>query len=290
MTASHTERFAPSPTGRLHLGHAYSAILTHDRAKVANGDFLMRMEDLDTSRIRDVYYSYIEDDLAWLGLSWQRAVLRQSARQAAYDDALERLAAAGLTYACLCSRRDIAEAARAPQEGEPMLGPDGLVYPGTCREAGHSTDQPHALRLNIGAAIELLGGDKALTQISYVETGHTPGTYPLNAEDLRTGTGDIVLRRRDGAIAYHLAVVVDDAFQEVTHVTRGEDLAPAVPVQRLLQALLDLPEPIYHHHRLIRDAEGKRLAKRHDVLSLAALRDEGWQPNDIRARLGLRQR
>ncbi|MEM9098030.1 MAG: tRNA glutamyl-Q(34) synthetase GluQRS [Pseudomonadota bacterium] len=286
MRSPHTERFAPSPTGRLHLGHAYSAILAHDRAKAAGGHFLLRMEDLDLSRVREEFYTAIEEDLEWLGLTWEPGVLRQSTRQMAYQQALDRLSAVGLTYACTCTRRDIAEATRAPQEGSPMLGPDGLVYPGTCRGKAIADGAEQAVRLHLEAAIEWLGSN-TVSKLMIDESGIGAGHRALDPTQLIAGTGDIVLRRRDGAIAYHLAVVVDDAHQGVTHVTRGEDLAPAAPIQRLLQALLDLPAVHYYHHRLIRDETGKRLAKRDDALSLATLRSEGVQPHDIRRRLQL---
>ncbi|MEM8791433.1 MAG: tRNA glutamyl-Q(34) synthetase GluQRS [Pseudomonadota bacterium] len=283
----HTERFAPSPTGLLHLGHAYSAMLCHDRAREVDGAFLLRMEDLDTSRVRAEYHDAIEEDLNWLGITWDGAVLRQSERTGAYEDALTKLSARGLTYPCTCSRRDISEAVRAPNEGEPVFGPDGIVYPGTCRDGTADGDAPAAIRLNMAAAIDTTGGDPGLRCLAVTETGETGHPAMIDSDTLLNGTGDIVLRRRDGAAAYHLAVVVDDDFQGATHVTRGTDLAPAVPVQRLLQHLLGLRAPVYHHHRLIRDEAGKRLAKRHDALSIRELRRQGVTPEQIRARLGL---
>ncbi|MEM8699103.1 MAG: tRNA glutamyl-Q(34) synthetase GluQRS [Pseudomonadota bacterium] len=283
-----TERFAPSPTGRLHLGHAFSALLGHDAARRAGGRFLLRLEDLDRARSRMVFETGIAEDLTWLGLTWDGAVIRQSDRQKAYDAALARLTQAGLTFTCRCSRRDIAEAAAAPQEGSPAVGPDGMIYPGTCRLAGHAPGPGTALRLDIRAAVAHLGGARALPNLSFREIGLSePLTQRLSAAALIEGAGDIVLSRRDGAAAYHLAVVVDDAHQGVTHVTRGEDLLPATPIHRLLQALLDLPVPIYRHHRLIRDAQGKRLAKRDDARSLAALREAGETAQSIRAMLDL---
>ncbi|MEM8841554.1 MAG: tRNA glutamyl-Q(34) synthetase GluQRS [Pseudomonadota bacterium] len=288
-----TERFAPSPTGRLHLGHAYSALLSHDRIRSEVGRFVLRMEDLDRGRVRAEYEQGILDDLAWLGIEWDGAVVRQSERKALYSAALDRLARLGLIYLCTCTRRDIAEAVSAPQEGSPMTGPDGIVYPGTCREKGYALTGDGALRLNIGRAIDILGGAIAVEGLEWHESGLGTGaglgvaTGRLDSSVLVRGTGDIVLRRRDGAAAYHLAVVVDDADQAITRVSRGEDLREAVPVQRLLQALLDLPTPEYSHHRLIRDDQGKRLAKRHDALSLMQLRNDGVTPREIRERLGL---
>ncbi|MEL6478128.1 MAG: tRNA glutamyl-Q(34) synthetase GluQRS [Pseudomonadota bacterium] len=288
MTPTITERFAPSPTGLLHLGHAFSAILCHDHARAAGGRFLLRLEDLDAERSRPAYAEAIERDLSWLGLTWDGPVLRQSDRLDAYGAAIDRLRARGLAFVCRCSRRDVAEAVSAPQEGAPVNGPDGLVYPGTCRGRGEAMEDGRSIRLDMRAAIAALGGADAVNRLAFTELGrNTPLTQRLDARALIEGTGDIVLRRRDGAVAYHLAVVLDDAHQGVTHVTRGEDLLPAAPLHRLLQALLGLSAPIYRHHRLIRDAEGKRLAKRHDALSLHAMREADETPGSIRARLKL---
>lgn len=240
------------------------------------------MEDLDTSRVKPAYVAGIEEDLAWLGLAWQRPVLFQSARLASYDTALDLLSARGLTYACRCTRREIQDAIAAPQEG----GPDGSVYPGTCRYAGHPAGPGTALRLDMSKALDAIGDD--LASLHFVETGEeTEARHSIREVDLARTAGDIVLRRRDGAVAYHLAVVVDDAHQGITHVTRGEDLLPATPIHRVLQELLGLPAPVYRHHRLIRDQAGKRLAKRQDALSLQTLREEGITPAQIRERLSL---
>lgn len=286
----HTERFAPSPTGELHLGHAFSAALAWHAARAAGGRFLVRMEDLDQSRVRPHFAEQILADLTWLGLNWDGPVLHQSTRLATYRAALERLAARGLIYACTCTRRDIAEAASAPQEGAPA-GPDGLVYPGTCRGRPHRPDEPAATRLDMRRAIAELGGRGALAKLGFTELDAGPagetGEIRLDADALVDGTGDVVLRRRDGMPAYHLAVVVDDAWQAVTHVTRGRDLFPATPVHRLLQALLGLPVPQYRHHRLIRDAQGKRLAKRDHAHSLARLREAGQSARDVLHELGV---
>jgi glutamyl-Q tRNA(Asp) synthetase len=286
-----TERFAPSPTGELHLGHAYSALLGHNAARAAGGRFLLRMEDLDESRVRPSFVEGIFRELAWLGLDWERPVLFQSARLPAYRAALGRLAAMGLSYPCTCSRRDIAEAIAAPQEGAALAGPGGPVYPGTCRESGATPGVPAAIRLDMRLAVAALGGAAAVNGLAFNEIGAGPnaesGRIALDAKALVESTGDVVLARRDGAPAYHLAVVVDDAFQSVTHVTRGADLFQATPIHRLLQALLGLPAPVYRHHRLIRDATGRRLAKRDHAHSLGSLREEGWSPADVIARLGL---
>ena len=273
------DRFAPSPTGPLHLGHAYSAWTGWAAARAAGGRFLLRMEDLDRARVRAAHYTGIEQDLAWLGLDWDGPVLWQSRRGAAYDTALARLQARGLVYRCTCTRRDISGVVNAPH------GPDGPVYPGTCRDATRPESETHALRLDIAAAVTALGGAAAVDGLGFVElaeglSGET-GSQTLCSEALIAQTGDIVLRRRDGAVAYHLAVVVDDAHQGVTRVTRGRDLFPATQVQRLLQALLDLPTPAYLHHCLVVDDTGKRLAKRDDARAIAKYRADGFTAADV---------
>lgn len=293
MTAErqYIDRFAPSPTGELHLGHAYSALLGWRAARAADGRFLLRMEDLDQGRVRPEFTEAITRDLAWLGLSWEQPVLFQSTRLPAYKTALDRLTALGLTFVCTCTRRDIADAVAAPQEGAAPAGPDGPVYPGTCRAQGHAAGPDRAIRLDMRRAVAAVGGAAAVWALGFEETGVGPagetGMVRLDAGTLVDGTGDVVLARRDGTPAYHLAVVVDDAFQGVTHITRGRDLFPSTPIHRLLQALLGLPAPVYHHHRLIRDSEGKRLAKRDHAHSLARLREQGWTRRDVLDRLGL---
>lgn len=277
-----TTRFAPSPTGPLHLGHAYSALLAHDMARTANGRFLLRIDDLDQSRARDNWEQQIYDDLTWLGVGWDGTVLRESDCSETYHKALTKMNNMGLIYACTCTRRDIAEAASAPQENIPEFGPDGRIYPGTCRDKAHPTSEAAAIRLNIACAAA-----RALPA-QFTETGSTHGgTHALYAEDLITTIGDVVLARRDMAAAYHLAVVLDDAASGVTHVIRGEDLFDATRIHVLLQRLLDLPTPVYHHHALIRDDAGKRLAKRDDARAIAKYRADGATPQDIRAMVGL---
>lgn len=276
----HTERFAPSPTGPLHLGHAFSALTVWDAAQAAGGRFLLRIEDIDASRSRPEYEAAIYDDLRWLGLAWPEPVLRQSDNLAAYASALARLTAMGLTYPCACTRRDILSAMDDPQEG----GPDGPVYPGTCR-AGADPDKPQAIRLKMAEAVALAG------PMTFTETGAGPagetGAIPIDPDWLIRQAGDIVLARKDTPTSYHLSVVVDDASQAVTHVTRGEDLFSATPIHRLLQNLLGLPAPVYRHHRLIRDQTGRRLAKRADDKAIAVFRDEGASPEDLRRMVGL---
>ncbi len=284
----YTDRFAPSPTGELHLGHGFSALVGWRAAQAAGGRFLLRIEDLDRARSRPEFVEAIYRDLAWLGVEWEQPVLFQSARLRASRTALDRLTGLGLTYACTCTRRDIAEAVAAPQESP---GPDGTVYPGTCRSRAHQPGETAAIRLDMRRAIAAVGGPAAVAALHFQELDAGPagetGEIRLDPEALTTGTGDVVLARRDGAPAYHLAVVVDDADQDVTHVTRGRDLFPATPIHRLLQALLGLATPVYRHHRLIRDAQAKRLAKRARAHSLAQLRADGWQPTDVLHRLGL---
>lgn len=278
------ERFAPSPTGLLHLGHAFSALTAFDAAIRCGGGFLLRIEDIDTARCKPAFEQAISNDLHWLGLHWPTPVLRQSERMQAYDDALNRLTDMGLCYPCACTRRDITDALSAPQEGAAQqFGPDGVIYPRTCsarlmveRTAGD------AVRLDMRKAVALCGN---LAERGYQEIGVHAGWTPLKAAYLIERCGDIVLARRDIGTSYHLAVVVDDAAQQITHVTRGADMAPATPIHVLLQTLLDLPTPVYRHHRLIRDNTGKRLAKRHDALALQTLREQGWTPTDVRAAL-----
>ena len=273
-------RFAPSPTGPLHLGHAYSAMLAHDRARAANGTFLLRIDDLDRSRCRPEWEVQIFDDLAWLGLTWPTPVMRQSERLPVYRSALDRLWEMGLLYPCHCSRADIRAAASAPQEGAALHGPDGLIYPGTCRPATPPTGPvPNhaALRLDMARALTALDAPP-----EFFEQGRR-----IIADNMVQTVGDVVLARRDMGASYHLAVVLDDAEQKVSHVIRGMDLLEATQIHVLLQRLLRLPTPAYHHHALIRDEDGKRLAKRDDARAIATYRAEGRSPQDIRRMVGL---
>lgn len=272
-------RFAPSPTGPLHLGHAFSALTAADRAQARGGHFLLRIEDIDRPRCTPAYEAQIYDDLAWLGLSWPKPVLRQSDRLPAYADALTRLTEMGLTYPCRCTRSDIRAALSAPH------GPEAAVYPGSCRARPMAEAGPgDAIRLNLGAALARLGG--ALP--AFTETGPAhAGRHPLDPGALAATQGDVVLARRDIGTSYHIAVVVDDAHQGITEVVRGLDLYAATPLHVLLQSLLGLPVPAYHHHRLIADDNGKRLAKRDDARAIARYRVEGASPGDIRRMVGL---
>jgi glutamyl-Q tRNA(Asp) synthetase len=262
----------------LHLGHAFSALIALERAR--GGTFLLRIEDIDRARCRSDHEAAIYDDLRWLGLSWPEPVLRQSERLNFYAEALENLNEIGVTYPCRCSRADIRSALSAPQEGAPATGPDGPVYPGTCRGCGLPSDGA-AIRLDMRRALALVGPPE------FEETGPDHmGPQIKYAQYLIENVGDIVLARRDIGTSYHLAVVVDDAAQGITEVVRGLDLFEATMIHVLLQRLLGLPVPAYHHHRLIRDAEGRRLAKRDDARALAKYRAEGATPQDIRRMIG----
>lgn len=279
--ANFVTRFAPSPTGLLHLGHAFSAVTAFDAAQAAGGECLLRIEDIDTARARPEYEAAIYEDLAWLGMTWPEPVLRQSERVGVYASALEALARLGVTYPCRCTRADIRAALSAPQEGATHLASDSMVYHGTCRGRSMAECGPgDAIRLDLDRALALLGG-QALT---WRETGAAhAGTHALDPEILRRQIGDVVLGRKDiGAAAYHLSVVVDDAAQGITHVIRGEDLLETTPIHRLLQALLELPVPVWHHHRLIRDEAGKRLAKRNDACAIRTYREAGRTPDEVR--------
>ncbi|NNF25576.1 MAG: tRNA glutamyl-Q(34) synthetase GluQRS [Rhodobacteraceae bacterium] len=290
-------RFAPSPTGPLHLGHAYSAMLAHDMAMAAGGAFLLRIEDIDQSRARPEWEALIFEDLRWLGLSWPEPVMRQSERMPAYRTALEDLWARRALFECTCNRRDIEAALAAPQEGAgPAYGPDGPVYPGTCRGKPPSQrpapQSGAALRLNMEEiARGLLGRSGGADEFSFTETGAGPqcetGAITFTAEHAARAIGDIVLARRGMGTSYHLSVVLDDAAQGITHVIRGQDLFEATKIHVILQRLLGLPTPVYHHHKLIRDETGKRLAKRDDARAISKFRDEGAAPQDIRAMVGL---
>jgi glutamyl-Q tRNA(Asp) synthetase len=269
-------RFAPSPTGRLHLGHAYSALLAYRLAREGDGMFLLRIEDIDPGRTRSAHIDGIIEDMLWLGIEPDGEIIYQSERMAIYAEALERLKGEGLLYPCFCTRSEIlaevAASSAAPH------GPDGPLYPGTCRQLSRQEReermevQPHAWRMDIAAAVACSG--------------------PLHWRDHREKVqaepelfGDVVLARKDAPTSYHLAVTVDDAAQNITHVVRGRDLFASTHVHRLLQALLDLPTPDYRHHPLLTDTEGRRLAKRSGAPTLADLRASGGDPEKLAADL-----
>lgn len=268
-----TTRFAPSPTGHLHLGHAFAALTAWRRARESGGRFLLRIEDIDPTRCRPEYSDAILEDLAWLGLDWDGDVRHQSRHFSDYRAALDRLDGMGLLYPCFCTRAGIARSASAPH------GPDGPVYPGTCRvlpeserRARLAAGEPHALRLDMARAL--------VPGLTWHEEGQGrlachPGAF-----------GDVVLARKDAPCSYHLCVTHDDALQGVDLVTRGVDLQPATAIHRLLQSRLGWPEPAYAHHALLTDAGGRRLAKRDRALTLRAMREAGEQPASLRRRLG----
>ena len=274
-------RFAPSPTGPLHLGHAYSALYGHRLAEAKNGLWLLRIDDLDHSRSKPEWTQQIFDDLRWLGLAWPEPVRFQSQETASYQTALDTLARARLIYPCCCNRADIAQAAAAPQEGVPEFGPDGRIYPGTCRHRRLSqAGAGDALRLNMRKAVRAL--QKSVT---YEEFGtQLSERITLKPEALIAQVGDVVLRRKDQGAAYHLAVVIDDDAQNITDVVRGADLSAATQIHVVLQQLLNIQTPRYHHHALIRDETGKRLAKRSDSEALSTLRNAGYSAQDITKR------
>lgn len=276
-----TTRFAPSPTGPLHLGHAYSALLGHQMAREAGGQFLLRMEDTDLRRSKPEWDALICEDLTWLGIQWDGPILRQSEQLTSYNSYLDALAALDLLYPCSCSRTDIRAALSAPQEGHPHE-----VYPGTCKNRPMSArKQGDALRLHLDRALALLGNDLP----KFHETGAKfHGLHHIDPDQILSQTGDIVLSRKgEDIVAYFLASAIDDAKQNITHVIRGEDLFDFTAIQVILLRLLNLPIPTYHHHPLIRDEHGKRLAKRDDARAISTYRAEGLTPSDIRALLPL---
>jgi glutamyl-Q tRNA(Asp) synthetase len=272
-------RFAPSPTGGLHLGHAYSALDAFDAARTAGGRFLLRIEDIDQGRCRPEFEQGIYDDLMWLGLSWETPVRRQSDHFDDYKGALDRLSEMHLIYPCFCTRKDIA--AEIEAAGGAPQGPDGPVYPGTCRHLSETeryeridAGESYALRLNMTEAAAHTG------QLTWRDLNE--GEITARPERF----GDVVLARKDTPTSYHLAVTFDDDLQGVTLVTRGVDLFDATDVHRLLQALLGLDTPDYRHHKLLTGTDGKRLAKRDKAATLADLRASGKTPDDVRDLIG----
>ncbi|WP_254913650.1 tRNA glutamyl-Q(34) synthetase GluQRS [Sphingobium sp. Z007] len=264
-------RFAPSPTGRLHVGHGWSALMAMDMARAAGGAFHLRIEDIDGTRSRPDHVAGIIADLTWLGVAWDGDIVFQSQRLDAYAAALERLRAQGLLYPCFCTRADIQASLTAPH------GPEGAVYPGTCRglsqaERARRIDagDAHAWRIDMGRAVARVGA-VAWTTLPFppnLDRRHSVAAHPLTH-------GDVVLARKDAPASYHLSCTLDDAAMGVTHVLRGNDLRGATDIHRLLQALLDLPSPAYVHHPLLIGPDGKRLAKRNGSIALADLRAQG---------------
>lgn len=273
-------RFAPSPTGWLHLGHVFAAREAWRAAKEAGGRFLVRLEDIDGTRVRPEYEAGIFEDLAWLGMAWEEPVRKQSEHWGDYQEALGRLEGMGLLYPCFCTRKAIQE--EVARMGQAPHGPDGVLYPGTCRglsvgerEERMAGGEGYALRLDVAKAVARVGRELRWRDLGRGEMVARPEVF-----------GDVVLARKEVPTSYHLAVVVDDALQGVTLVTRGEDLFEATHVHRLLQALLGLPVPEWRHHRLILDEKGKRLAKRDEARSVRSLREAGWGVGEVLGALG----
>lgn len=275
-------RFAPSPTGYLHRGHAFSALTAFEAAREAKGRFILRLEDIDHIRCRPDFEAAIYQDLSWLGLTWDEPVRRQSEHMADYSAALRELSERGLTYRCFRTRREVAEAIESAPHGRMEIF-HGAPLPPAEEAARVEAGEPYAWRLSLAAAERALGGFGGL---SFVEEGEGPnGEHGLIQANPALG-GDVLLTRKDIGVAYHLAVVADDARQGVTHVIRGHDLFEAAHVQRLLQALLGLPTPTYRHHRLLTGPDGRRLAKRDHAQTLRELRASGMTPEQLRAELG----
>jgi glutamyl-Q tRNA(Asp) synthetase len=283
-------RFAPSPNGFLHLGHAYSALLNFDQARAAGGRFLLRIEDIDATRCRPQFEAAIYEDLAWLGIVWEEPVRRQSQHLDAYREAMRRLEREELIYPSFESRAEIARRAAAREAEAPWArDPDGgPLYPGTAKlmPAAERAERmrsgvPYALRLDTQAAAHRVG------RLTWNEAGSGPAGETGTITAAPEVWGDVLLARKDSPTSYHLSVVIDDAAQGITHVVRGQDLFWATGMHRLLQTLLSLPAPRYHHHRLIRDAGGEKLAKSTQATGLRELREQGLTPTKIRRMLGL---
>jgi len=282
QSSSPVLRFAPSPNGRLHLGHAYSALYTWNAAALLGGTALLRIEDIDAERSKPEFVAAISEDLHWLGLDWPKPVMQQSDRMDAYADAGNALRDHNLLYPCFCSRSEIAAAADGTD-------PDGApLYPGTCRHLDRGIQierlqrgDPVQFRLDTSKAMDRVG------MLTFTVVGPLVTDRPQIRHARPERWGDVVLQRKGTPSSYHLSVVVDDAAQGVTHVTRGRDMEAATDIHALLQLLLDLPAPIYNFHRLILDDEGRKLAKSKGSESLADLRAKGWTPEDVRRAVGL---
>lgn len=290
MSARPVLRFAPSPNGELHLGHALSAMIGFDMAQRLGGRFLVRIEDIDTTRCREDYVTQIFEDLHWLGITWEEPVLRQSEHFTTYSAASDWLLKLGLLYPCFATRSEISEATELSPH---LTDPDGTpLYPGLHKNLPKeevavrlSRNEPFALRIHMDRALDALEGITGTRTVTFTEFDDAgqPQRIEMNPADW----GDAVIVRKDVPASYHLAVTVDDARQRVTHVTRGRDLYAATSLHRLLQAILGLPEPTYHHHRLLMDEHGSKLSKSARDTSLRSLREAGVDALQIRQRLGL---
>jgi glutamyl-Q tRNA(Asp) synthetase len=270
-----TTRFAPSPTGYLHRGHAFSALTAFRAAQAEAGRFVLRIEDIDTTRCRPEFEAAAYEDLAWLGLEWEQPVRRQSEHLADYEAALERLRGQGLLYRCFRTRKQVAEDMLSAPHGPVEAFRGAALHPNE-EERMLEEDRPFAWRLSLDAAAEQVGG---FNRLFFVDNDKKVRANPALA-------GDVILARKDVGVAYHLAVVVDDALQKIDHVIRGEDLAEATHIQRLLQALLKLPTPAYRHHPLLKGPDGRRYAKRDKAVTLSDLRAQGVTAEQLRAELG----
>jgi glutamyl-Q tRNA(Asp) synthetase len=285
-------RFAPSPNGELHLGHALSAITAFEFAQRAAGRFLLRIEDIDTQRTREDHVAQIYTDLRWLGLSWEEPVMRQSLRFGAYRAAAGELLQRGILYPCFATRSEIETAvALSPEHTDPDGAP---LYPGLCKglarddiERHRAAGEPYCLRIDMDRAYDAVRHQMGGRPLTFLEWDGEPGNAPVEIPADPRQWGDAVIVRKDTPASYHLAVVVDDAAQGVSHVIRGRDLYAATSIHRLLQVLLGLPQPVYHHHRLVLDSTGRKLAKSLRDTSLRTLRDDGTTPAAIRQRLGM---
>lgn len=277
-------RFAPSPTGRLHKGHAFSALTAHQAARAANGRFVLRIEDIDPTRCKSEYEEAIFEDLRWLGLDWETPVRRQSDHLDDYAGAVEALRQRGLVYRCFRTRKEILDAiGNAPHGTAEAVRPG--PHPADEEAELLATGRPFAWRLSLSAAHEALGG-KVWDALSFFEEGQGPDGEQGRIRARPETAGDVVLARKDAGAAYHLAAVHDDALQGITHVIRGVDLFEATHIQRLIQTLFDWPEPVYRHHRLLCGPDGRRFAKRDGSVTLKALRDGGLTALALKAEIG----
>ena len=270
------ERTAPSPTGDIHLGHVYSALTAYRNAKANNGVFKLRIEDIDITRCKIEYENVIIKNLTWLGLKWDEKIMRQRTRYKSYNLAIDKLMKEDLLYPCSCSRTDVKKALSAPH----IEDTSSLVYPGTCKKVKPNKGVK-ALRLNIYKAIKKLGNDKLYFYETGITVGNSHEKRSISNETLKKKFGDLVVARKDIGTSYNLSVIIDDSAQEVTHVTRGIDLLDVTPIQVLLQRILGLQTPTYHHHKLICDDDGKKLSKRSSSQSISNLIQEGFSSSEV---------
>ena len=270
------ERTAPSPTGDIHIGHVYSALTAYRNAKENNGFFKLRIEDIDVTRCKIEYENAIIKNLTWLGLTWDEKIMRQRHRYKSYNLAIDQLLKEDLLYPCSCSRTDVKKALSAPHIEDIC----SLIYPGTCKIVRPNTGVK-ALRLNIDKAIKKMGNDKLYFYETGITVDNSHEKRSISNETLKRKFGDLVVARKDIGTSYNLSVIIDDSAQEVTHVTRGNDLLDVTPIQVLLQRILGLQTPTYHHHKLICDDDGKKLSKRSSSQSISNLIREGFSSSEV---------